>query len=190
LTPLWRRDEPAHKRLGRALLNAQAGGFLAHPPDVFGDVRGEAGIHGIPRARRWDAVVSATAALPGDEIHFVALADGTLVVDEDVGAADLTALADAVEAELDRPYRAEAVRKGADVWAVAADRIRVAHVAEDVRGDRVELAVQNGERMTLVDGRPAFPLLEFEALADGLDAFVLRAERIDEQLWEVRVMPL
>ena len=65
-----------------------------------------------PRARRWDTVATAEApALKGDTVHFVSLADGTLVVDEDEPDGALASLADAVEQAIPPPYRAEAVRR-------------------------------------------------------------------------------
>jgi hypothetical protein len=192
--PFWRRDEPVHKKLGRALMNAQAGGFLAEPPDLRGEptALGLPAIHGVPRARRWDTVVSADAPdLPGEAVHFVALEDGTLIVDEDVPDNSLTPLADMLEQQLQPPYRAEAVRHGEAVWAVAADEIRVAEIDEAVEGDLVELTVTGAEKAVLVDGEPAFGSLQaFEELAEGQDAYVLRAERIDGKLWDVKVSPL
>jgi hypothetical protein len=192
--PFWRRDEPVHKKLGRALMNAEAGGFLAHPPDLAGEPSplGAPALHGAPRPRRWDAVVSAEAPrLRGDAVHFVALPDGTLVVDEDVPDDSLTPLAEAVETQLEPPYRAEGVRRGETVWAVAATRIDVVDVDEAIAGDVVELTVNGDQRAVLVDGeRASATLSEFDQLANGLDAYVVRAERIDDTLWEVDVSPL
>jgi hypothetical protein len=192
--PFWRRDEPAHKKLGRALMNAQAGGFLAEPPDLMGQptALGLPAIHGVARARRWDTVVSVKApGLPGEAVHFVALADGTLIVDEDVPDDSLSPLADALEVQVEPPYRAEAVRRDETVWAVAADEIDVAEIDERVDGDVVELSISGGERTVLVDGEPAFgSLAAFEDLAEGQEAYVLRAERLDGNLWEVELSPL
>jgi hypothetical protein len=43
----------------------------------------------------------------------------------------------------------------------------------------------------LVDGAPAFgSLASFERLAEGLDAYVIRGNRLDGDLWEVKVAPL
>jgi hypothetical protein len=94
-------------------------GFLH---DVSSDV---VGIHGVHRPRVWDAVATVEAELPGDEVHFAALPDGTLVVDEDVPDGALASLAEAVEATVHPPYRAEAVRRGERVWAVGAKAIEV-----------------------------------------------------------------
>ena len=50
----------------------------------------ETGIHGVPRQRQWDAVVTVDAeGVVGDTVHFVALPDNTLLVDEDVDAEPL-----------------------------------------------------------------------------------------------------
>jgi hypothetical protein len=190
--PFWRRDEPVHKRLGKALLNAQAGGYLAHPPDLAGNpTMGEVGLHGIPRPRRWDAVVTTEAQLPGDEVHFTALPDGTLIVDEELPDGALTSLADAIEQELRPPYRAEATRRGEGLWAVGASAIAVARVDDQIAGDTIELAVQDGARTLAVDGVRTFGTLpSLEALGGGMSAYVIRAARLDDELWEVTVTPL
>ena len=64
----------------------------------------ETGIHGVPRQREWDGVVTVDAeGVVGDTVHFVALPDNTLLVDEDVDAEPLAAaLDDAVDAALPR----------------------------------------------------------------------------------------
>jgi hypothetical protein len=151
----------------------------------------KAGIHGIPRPRRWDAVASAEAhELPGDEVHFVALPDGTLVVDEDVPEGALVPLADAVEGLLEPPYRAEAVRRGEQVWAVAGNAIDVVELSEDVEGDSIEVTVTGDQRLLLVDGAPSFVHgRELDERAEAPE-FVARAERLDGNLWEVTIQPL
>lgn len=184
--PFWRREKPLHERL------AEEGG-LTVPIDPGRDVAPwhQSGVHGVARPRRWDAVVSVEADVPGDALHFVALADGTLIVDEDVASGALEPLADAVELLIPTPYRAEATRKTERVWAVAANKITVAELADEVGGDTVELAVSDDGRTVLVDGAPVFGALpSLEALAGGRPAYVIRADRIDGDLWEVRVVPL
>jgi hypothetical protein len=186
VTPFWKREKPLHEQLADdgGMTLAQTGGRDVAPWD-------KAGIHGVPRPRKWDAVVSAEAELPGDEVHFVALEDRSLIVDEDVPDDELAPLADAVELELSPPYRAEATRRGDLLWAVGATKIDVATIDEDVAGDTVELAVQDGERTLLVDGTLAFGSFpELEALAQGMPSYVVRAERIDGNLWEVKAVPL
>ena len=186
MTPFWKREKPLHEQLADdgGMTLAQTGGRDVAPWD-------KAGIHGVPRPRTWDAVVSAEADLPGGEVHFVALEDRSLIVDEDVPDDELAPLADAVELELSPPYRAEATRRGERLWAIGATKIDVATIDEDIAGDTVELAVQDGERTVLVDGALAFGSLpELEALAQGMPSYVVRAERIDGNLWEVKAVPL
>lgn len=136
--PFRRREEPLHERLAR---EGGLGGYAPH------DARprwGEVGIHGIHRQREWDVVVSVEVeGIPGGEVHFRALPDGTLVVDEDVPDGSLVPLADAVEATLVPPYRAEAVRRGESVWAVAARTIEVRELPGTI-ADELEL-VEDGQ---------------------------------------------
>jgi hypothetical protein len=181
----FKRDRPLHEQLaeeggldfgpepgetGRApsrlagLMHGFADGFLTAPPDEFGNPSplGEVGVHGVPRARRWDIVASARADLPVDEVHFTALPDGTLIVGEDVPDGSLTPLAEAIEVTLNPPYRAEAVKRKDDVWAVAASRIQVREFPE-TDDDELEL-VEDGN---VVVGR-----------------------RLDGDLFEIDVTPL
>jgi hypothetical protein len=181
----FRRDRPLHEQMaeeggldlgpepsetGRGpsrlagLMHGLADGFLTAPPDEFGNPSplGEVGVHGVPRARRWDVVASARAELPVNEVHFSALPDGTLIVAEDVPDGSLTSLAEAIEVTLNPPYRAEAVKREDGVWAVAASRIRVREFP-DAEADELEL-VEDGN---VVIGR-----------------------RLDGDLFEVDVTPL
>jgi hypothetical protein len=181
----FRRGRPLHERLaeeggieigsepdeaGRVpsrlagLMHGLADGFLSAPPDEFGrpSPLGEVAVHGVSRARRWDVVATVRVELPRDEVHFNALPDGTLVVDEDVPDGSLTPLAEAIEATLNPPYRAEAVRREEGVWAVGASRIRVREFPE-AEDDELEL-IEDG---TIVIGR-----------------------RLDGDLFEIQVTPL
>jgi hypothetical protein len=181
----FRRDRPLHEQMaeeggldlgpepsetGRGpsrlagLMHGLADGFLTAPPDEFGNPSplGEVGVHGVPRARRWDVVASARAELPVDEVHFSALPDGTLIVEEEVPDGSLTPLAEAIEVTLNPPYRAEAVKREDGVWAVAASRIQVREFPE-TEADELEL-VEDG---SVVIGR-----------------------RLDGDLFEVDVTPL
>ena len=193
----FRREEPLHEKLARE-------GGLDFPrgvdePDGPPTIDPEhplwriAGIHGIPRAREWDAVVTAIATeLPGDEADFVALPDGTLYTDDDLPDGALSPLADAFESLLDAPYHAVALRQEEDVWSAAALRVDVVEVPEHVDGDQVDLVVNDGERRMLVDeaeSRAEIPSLE-DFGAQQFGSFVLRASRLDETLWEVTALPL
>jgi hypothetical protein len=179
---LFRRGKPLHQRL------AEEGGLVEPPARApFTGIIGEAGIHGLPRERQYDAVVTAEAPdMEGAAARFVALDDGSLLVEE--GDGDLTPLADAIEQEVRRPYRVTAVRRSETQWAVAAQRLQVIDLPEP-GGDEVELAVRGDERTLVIDGNREFGTLpELEGLSSG-DS-VVRAARLDGTLWEVRVDPL
>lgn len=170
--PFWRR-KPLHERL------AEAGGLVERPvpPRPPWDA---AGIHGVARPRRWDAVGAVEVpGVEGEEREFVVLDDETVLGDE---GDEL--LAEAVD--LEPPYRAEAARRGGDLWAVAATRIRLVELEEDPGGDVVEVILREGERTVSVDGARVFggvPALERQLEGDG----VVRAERLDGLLYEVSV---
>ena len=87
---LFRRPKPLHQRL------AEEGGLVEparRPP--FTGVIGETGIHGVPREREYDAVVTADAPdVEGTSARFVGLEDGSLLIEE--GDGDLTPLADSI----------------------------------------------------------------------------------------------
>jgi hypothetical protein len=179
---LFRRSKPLHERL------AEQGGLVdRRPGPLFTGTIPETGIHGVPREREYDAVATADAPdAQGDSARFVGLEDGSLVVED--GEGDLTPMADAIERELGRPYRAVAVRRGETQWAVAGHRLQVVELPEP-GGDEVELVLRGDDKIIVVDGNRAFGTLpELEALAQG-DA-VIRASRVDGTLWEVRVDPL
>jgi len=163
---LFRRRRPLHERLAAdAELDI---GTEPRQPNAFSGFlhelggRDVVGIHGVARPRIWDVVASAEADLPGDEVHFVALPDGTLLVEEDVPDDSLPPLAEAVEATVPPPYRAEGVRRGERLWAVGARRIEVAAYPD-----------------RLVD--------EFELVEDDR---VVIGRRLDGDLFEVEVSPL
>jgi hypothetical protein len=153
---------------------------------------GEAGIHGIHRFREWDALVRVTGVeLDADEVRFVALDDGTLVVDGDEDL-DLAPLAEAIEQELQLPYRAHAVRADDEAWTAAAEAIELVELPRELEGEQLELTVRQGERMLIVDGAPAFgDTSELDQLgAERGDDYVVQASRVDGDLWDVRVLPL
>jgi hypothetical protein len=149
------------------------------------------GLTGVAHARGpWDVVTSTHAPdLPGDTVSFVALEDGTLVVDDDIPDGSATPLAVAVETELRKPYEAAAVRRDDEdgLWRIAAVDVLVAAAAPDDPSERVDLARVDGEVSATVDGEEADPdraprgLLDLLAHLDG-DA-ALTGERLDETTW-------
>jgi hypothetical protein len=143
------------------------------------------------RPRRWDAVVSAEAPeIRGQDVDFVALPDGSLLVDAGEAEGDLTPLAEALETRIPAPYRAHATRQGEQVWAVAARRIEVASLAAD--GDEITLSEHGGNRTLTVDGEQSVgtvPELEQIGRRHG-DSYVVRAQRLEGDVWEVSADPL
>jgi hypothetical protein len=185
--------DPLGVRLSRALMNAQAGGFLAMPPGLDGSSGlGIAGITGIARRRRWLAVVTATAPeIPGGEVYFVTLADGSIVVDEDVPDGALAPLAEAVERSIPPPYQAEAARQEGDVWCVGADPVAIAILPATFEGDQIEQSSYGGQQTCAVDGAPHDILPELAQIGSqrGVD-YAISAERLDETTWVVHSEPL
>jgi hypothetical protein len=176
------RRKPLHVRL------AEEGGLVERSTvPLFTGAIPETGIHGIPRERQYDAVAATDAPdAEGNAARFVGLEDGSLLVEE--GDGDLTPLANAIEQEISRPYRANAVRRGETQWAIAAHKLRVVELPEP-GGDEVELVLRGEDKTLVVDGNRSFGTMpELEELADG-DA-VIRAARLEGKLWEVRVDPL
>ena len=172
----------------RSLLNALMGAGAGVPTAPGFDLPG---LTGVAHARGpWDVVTSTHAPdLPGDTVSFVALEDGTLVVDDDIPDGSATPLAEAVERELRRPYEAVAVRRDDEdgVWRVAAVDVLVAPAASDDGAERVDLARVGGEVTVTVDGEEGDPdraprgLLDLLAHLEG-DA-ALTGERLDETTW-------
>jgi hypothetical protein len=194
---LFRRSKPLHQQLADVGgLELDGGerpqGLAAAPPGWDGEQRGEPGIHGVSRARRWDTVVTTSAPeLHGDAVRFVALPDGRLLADGGAPDGALAPLAAAVASSLAVPYRAEAVHRGGDVWAVAARQITAVR-EPTLSGDEAELVVTPTERALEVDGSPQ--LARAAALDEAGrhlgDAFVVRANRLDGDLWEVEATAL
>ena len=200
----WRRRETLNEKLLReaGLDRADVGSEQPpaplvpepkHPgPPRFGmpHTFEEVTVTGLQRFREWDATTTTEAAgLEGDEVSFVALPDGSLVVDEEVGDESLAPLADAIEAQLRPPYRARGVRRDGAVWAVAANAIEIADLGPEVEGEEIELVSRAGEKTLTVDGARVFggvPLLERLAESRSAD-YVVHASRVDGNLWEVRV---
>jgi hypothetical protein len=152
----------------------------------------ETGIHGIPRAREWDATLTAEApGFEGDAVRWVALPDGTLLVEEGPDSS-LDGLAAAVEQRLRPPYRARAVRQVEDVFAVQAARLEVLGLPDAPDGDRVDVARTEEGTTVLVDDQRVFgsvPALEERGEREGR-WYAVHAERLDGDLFELTARPL
>ena len=176
---LFRRKESLHERLAR-----EGGLTEAEPPAPVAPTATprEVGIHGMQRPREWDATQTVEApGIEGDAATFVVLPDGSVLVEEGADSS-LQPLADAIEQDLQPPYRARAARQRGDLWAVQARRIEVVKLRNPPEGDSIELT-RDG---LLVDGEHAFGSVpELEGRGD-----VVRAERLDGDLWEVHASAL
>lgn len=163
--------------------------LAADPPGWDGEQRGEPGIHGVPRPRRWDVVVTAHApGLARERIVFVALPGDAVL---GIGSKDVAPLRAAVEEHVRPPYRAEAVRQSATTWAVAARRIVLAREPR-LEGRHAELVAHGRDRLLTLDGEETGRrALALEALGErhGRD-YVVRATRLAGELWEAEATPL
>jgi hypothetical protein len=152
-----------------------------------------AGITGLQRQREWDAVATTQVdGIPGDEVAFVALSDGTFVLESE-GSVDPAPFADALGGEIDPPFRALAVRRP-DVWAVGAVSIEVDRLDPDPRGDELELT-WNGSTLELtIDGVPAEPgraeALKLMASSRVSGPYAAHAHRLRADVWELSVLAL
>jgi len=185
---LFRRREPLHERLAR---EGGLNGLAAAPLDPRPAWQ-EAGIHGMHRPREWDATATAEApGIEGDAVRFVALPDGTLLVEE--GPDDsLEPLAAAVEQSVAAPYRARAARQGESLWVVQARRIEVLELPDAPEGETIDLTHTADGSALVVDEARVFgslPRLEERGAREGRE-YAVHAERLDGDLWEVRASPL
>jgi hypothetical protein len=148
----------------------------------------EAGITGLARQREWDAVATAEApGAPGDEAEFVALRDGRLLVEAGADGFDPEPLAASLEGAIERPYRAVGLRRE-ELWAVGASVIETAELPFE-HGEEFELVRNVDGLMLRVDGTPtacAVPELQRLGEARG-ETYVVRASRLDGQLFEIEV---
>lgn len=152
----------------------------------------DAALTGLARTREWDVTALAEAPeVKGEEVRFDVLPDGTILVEDEVGDAGLAPLAEAVETTLPPPYRVRAVRQTDSRWAIAAKAIRVVELPGQP-GDALELTHRSGERELKIDAKRSFggvPKLELLAEAQFSD-YAVQAQRLDGDLWEVRIDPL
>jgi hypothetical protein len=180
---LFRRREPLHKQLARE------GGLTPRDPRPPWQ---ETGIHGIHRAREWDETVTGEAPdVEGDAVRWVALPDGTLLVEEGADGS-LDALAALVETKIAPPYRARGARQVDDVWSVQATKLEVIALPDAPEGDSIEVAQNDGTTTLAVDGRQVFgslPALEQRGEREGPD-YAVHAERLDGDLFEIRASAL
>ena len=140
----------------------------------------------------WDVVTTVHApGIAGDTVEFATLPAGDVIVDTETGDADLSPFADEVEKQLKPPYRVLARREGDDLWALAARVIDVVELKLE-QGDEIELVENEGRTELRIDGEASqqvIPELEHAGEALGSD-FVVQADRLDGDLWEIRASAL
>jgi hypothetical protein len=148
----------------------------------------------MARPAVWDLVtIAQIAGIAGDSVDFATLPAGDIIVDTETGEGDLSPLADEVEKHLQPPYRVQATREkdADDLWGIAAREIDVVelHLAE---GDEIELVENEGVTELRVDGKPRNePIPELERAGETLGTdFVVQADRLDGDFWELRVSAL
>jgi hypothetical protein len=148
----------------------------------------------MARPAVWDLVTTAhVTGIDGDRVEFATLPSGELIVDAETGDGDLSPLADVVEKELAPPYRVLARREEGqdDLWGVAARTIDVVELHFE-GGDEIELVENDGSTELRVGGElrnEPIPELEHAGETLGSD-FVVQADRLDGDLWEIRVSAL
>ncbi len=176
-------------------------------PDDFHDPRAfrwvEAGVSGLARQREWDA--TAIADVPAlretdlGEVNFRILGDGSVIGEVAPAAlAELTA-----DIALEPPFAARAVRQNESEWMVGAVRMdsELVELHAGVESLALEVAVPpEGEAMYIADGEilveaPAGPagaaFARLEQIGAGrFQAFVARADRLEDGRWELTVDPL
>ena len=177
------------------------------PDDDIQDPRAfrwvETGVSGLARQREWDATsiaeVPSLRASDETELDFRVLGDGSVIGDVDAGLlAELTG-----DLAIEAPYAARAVRQNETEWMVGAVRMEsnLVELPGGVEALALEAAVPpEGETMYVVDGEilaepPEGPvadaLAELERLGAGrFQAFVARADRLEDGRWELTVDPL
>ena len=166
----------------------------------------ESGVSGVPRNREWDmTALVAVPELDGAhvfELELAAPADGAVRVEGDVRLAPeaVERLCAEVERALPRPYAARAVRHGRREWFLAARALRATLLAlpPGVPAESLEVVLSpEGERVGLVDGEIVAPFVDRsveEALRElerrgreRFHAFVARADKLDEERWQLTV---
>jgi hypothetical protein len=153
-----------------------------------------AGITGLARQREWDAVATTEGpGEPGDEVEYVALPDGQVLMESAPAGFDPAFLVSGLHDVLDPPYRAVAVRRP-ELWAIGAVAMETAQLDPDPRGDDLALT-WDGETLTLLaDGLPTDPsgaeALEALATARLTGPYAAHAHRLDGDLWEISILAL
>jgi hypothetical protein len=136
------------------------------------------------------------------EFDFTFLGEGVFRCDQPVSRAVLERLAAEIEA-LEPPFAARAVRRSQADWVVGARAVNaeVISFAGPLVAESLEVTVSpDGDRVGLVDGEAPAGVLDpgvaaaFDELArrgeTRFEAFVARADKVDEGRWQLTIDPL
>jgi len=173
------------QRLRALVLGVMAPDPLARPPGLDGDPGlGIPGLSGIPRPQEGDAAVTAEApGIPGDEVRFVTLADGTLIAPAAIPDGVLFPLATAIEELVDPPYEAVARRILDDLWGVSGTAVETLDVDARSPGQELTFSRVGGVEEVTLDGEAAHLPAPIRAVLAGTDDVVVEARRADETTW-------
>ena len=187
LGPLPAR-EPLHERLARE------GGLVERPQPGAAPPWREAGVHGMQRPREWDATLTVEA--PGIEGDAATLRRASRRLAARRGGLGLVA---AAARRRGRAAAPAAVPRRAPRGSAATcgrcrrARIEVLALPDAPDGDAIELTQTTADDELSVDGEPHLRLdagaRGARRAAKGAD-YVVQAERLDGDLWEVRASPL
>ena len=179
------------RRCRRARLGGVSG--LSRLPHEPGPHWGEVGIHGLHRAREWDAVAARRGArAAGSRMRFVVLRTARCVVEAGDGAPASPSSCARVERAPPLPGARQCAATRS-TWAVGVRGILVVELPASVRRRRARARL--GRPSSAACASAATPTLasvaELEALASArYDTWVVRAQRLRDTLWEVEVGPL
>ena len=140
----------------------------------------------------WDIVTTVeTAQDPGcDDFQLIALEDGRLIVDADVPDGSLVPFADAVEQQLQPPYRVDAVRIEGALWGAGAGGVTVIRLPR-IDGETCDVSRVGDTVSMTVDGvEVKAPPAAWEALRAFDGDVALTAEWLEDDTWIASVWPL
>jgi len=169
-------------------------GFSPAPVNVLGLPSPKVEDPAVGKFLDWPPLANVSAAeLGGTEIRFFALADGSVIVDEQEGDAPLDPLLDALEGRVEPPYRAHAILIGEGFWSVSAKPVEVVELPGVELDDFT--AARYGDGDLLVDEEPVgdpapFAPLEQVAADRGQPDFFCEASRLEGATFAVAFTPL
>ena len=130
--------------------------------------------------------------LPGSEVTFVVLDDGSVILDDELPEPAVEPIAEELDQVIDAPVPRGGGAQARRGLGRCSALHRRARATRRRRESTLMLTMQDGTKSFSVDGSPEFgtvPELERFA-AERYGSYVAEASRLDGELWEVRVSPL